>query len=521
MQDIDFELTYEPGKDEADPLDYLSRHPLPIKGNDSTERMIRKVIENEHAISLKRMKAETAEDKQMIKLSDAIITGRWEKNRKDPDIAPFYSVRQELYVAEGLIFRMNKVIVPHNLRRKVVKSAHSMGHLGVTKTKAMLREKYWFPSMNQMVDEIVGQCYECQVATKQHTQEPIKMTVIPGDPWEVISVDFGGPYPDGHYNLVAIDKRTRYPEVEITHSTAAKPTIERLHKIFATHGIPRRVETDNGPPFQSQEFADFAEEQGFYHHRVTPEHARANGEVESFMKNLNKTEQIAHLRKDGYKQAIQQMLMGYRATPHIATGITPYEALMGREVRTKLDAITITDNSDTQIMINERDKKYKEKIKENAENRNTKEHNYIVGDYVLLKQSKKTKWTTAYEPAFYIIYKVKGSTIAARRITDGRTIERDANKFKLANSIIQNDQDQDIESTEDDNWRETLLSGIDVDPEPNEKTNQIELQQETAAATLKSPDRTIDDSENKHSVNTQKRSTRTRTAPRKFRDYVM
>lgn len=34
------------------------------------------------------------------------------------------------------------------------------------------------------------------------------MTVIPEKPWEVVSIDFGGPYPDGHYNLIAIDKRT-------------------------------------------------------------------------------------------------------------------------------------------------------------------------------------------------------------------------------------------------------------------------------------------------------------------------
>ena len=29
MQNTDFELVYEPGRDAADPLDFLSRHPLP------------------------------------------------------------------------------------------------------------------------------------------------------------------------------------------------------------------------------------------------------------------------------------------------------------------------------------------------------------------------------------------------------------------------------------------------------------------------------------------------------------
>eukprot|EP00794_Sanderia_malayensis_P020866 gene20866-22918_t len=116
------------------------------------------------------------------------------------------------------------------------------------------------------------------------------MTVIPNKPWEVVSVDFGGPYPDGHYNLVAVDKRTRYAEVETIHSTAAKPTMKKLKKMFATHGTPKRIESNNGPPFTSKEFAEFAEKEGFYHHRVTPDHPRANGAAESFMKTLNKIE---------------------------------------------------------------------------------------------------------------------------------------------------------------------------------------------------------------------------------------
>ena len=40
MQDVDYELVYEPGKDAADPLDYLSRHPLPETERDDTEKTI-------------------------------------------------------------------------------------------------------------------------------------------------------------------------------------------------------------------------------------------------------------------------------------------------------------------------------------------------------------------------------------------------------------------------------------------------------------------------------------------------
>ena len=62
-----------------------------------------------------------------------------------------------------------------------------------------------------------------------------------------MSVDFVGLYPDGHYNLVVIDRRTIYSEVEVVYSTGIKPTKEKLKKIFAT---PIQVESDNGQPLQ-------------------------------------------------------------------------------------------------------------------------------------------------------------------------------------------------------------------------------------------------------------------------------
>ena len=96
-------------------------------------------------------------------------------------------------------------------------------------------------------------------AVQARTSKP---TVIPEKSWDVISEDFVGPYPDGHYNLVAIDKKTRYPEVARVSSTSFPQTKEKLKTIFATHGTPRQLESDNGPPFQSKHFAEFHRRRG-------------------------------------------------------------------------------------------------------------------------------------------------------------------------------------------------------------------------------------------------------------------
>ena len=402
------------------------------KEHNDTGKILKATIETEHAVVLDRIKEKTQQDGVMQKLSQTIQRGDWEASRKDVDLAPFYPIKEEIYEAQGLIFRMERIILPSGLQQKIIKTAHKLGHLGTTKTKQMLRAKYWFPNMNAMIDQTIGHCYDCQVTTRNHREEPIKPSVIPENPWEQITIDFGGPHPDGHYNLVAVDRRTRYPEVEVVSSTAFKPTKERLKKMFAHHGVPRRVYSDNGPPFNSKEFSDFAEEEGFQHHRITPLHPRANGQVERFMQVLNKTEQIAHLQgKTGLDRsiAVQDMLMAYRDTPHPATGVTPYQAMTNRPVRTKLDyTMPGKERSKQDESIDEKDRRYKEKMK--REGANIKEHNFILGDYVLLRQRKSNKWSTPYEPVFYTVTKISGSTITARRITDGREICRDSSQFK-------------------------------------------------------------------------------------------
>jgi len=169
MQDVDFEMIYEPGKDEADPLDFLSRHPMPETGNDSVERVIKHTIATEHAVVLDRIQEETQKDSVLQKLCQRILKGDWDQHKKDPSISPYYDVRQELYIAEGLVFRTRQIVLPASLQRKSIKTGHKMGHLGITKTKQMLREKYWFPTMNSMIDQIVGQGYECQVTMHKTT----------------------------------------------------------------------------------------------------------------------------------------------------------------------------------------------------------------------------------------------------------------------------------------------------------------------------------------------------------------
>ena len=47
----------------------------------------------------------------------------------------------------------------------------------------MRRAKYWFPKLNGMVEDAISKCYQCQLCTVEHKQEPVKPSEIPDIAW--------------------------------------------------------------------------------------------------------------------------------------------------------------------------------------------------------------------------------------------------------------------------------------------------------------------------------------------------
>ena len=81
-----------------------------------------------------------------------LFTGRWKGLQQRYDIQPFIRVKDELTIvptSEGSILLCNNhIVIPTTLQQRV---AHE-GHVGIVKTKQFLREKGWFPAMNNLVE---------------------------------------------------------------------------------------------------------------------------------------------------------------------------------------------------------------------------------------------------------------------------------------------------------------------------------------------------------------------------------
>ena len=114
-------------------------------------------------------------------------------------------------------------------------------------------------------------------------------------------------FPD-HSPLVVVDYYSRYYEIDIMRSTVVSKVIPSLEEIFARHGLPESLTSDNRPQIITTEFTEYMEQQGIRHHRVTAKWPQANEEVECQNSSLLKRLQIAHAEKKDWKKELNVYL---------------------------------------------------------------------------------------------------------------------------------------------------------------------------------------------------------------------
>ena len=189
------------------------------------------------------------------------------------------------------------------------------------------------------------------------------------------------------------------------------------------------------PPFNGVEFSNFAKYLGFRHRKVQPLWPRANGEAERFMPNLEKCLLTAVVEGKNWKQELYKFLRQYRATPHTTTKVSPSEALNGRKLKITLPEVSPAPArqltlQETRKTMAERDAEQKSKINEYTDLKlGVKPSDIKPGDTVLVRQPKKNKLSTPFDPEPLVVEEKKESMVTA---SDGfKSITRNSSMFKV------------------------------------------------------------------------------------------
>ena len=80
---------------------------------------------------------------------------------------PYYILQKEFIFYDCVIFRKQKLVIPHCLRRSILRLAHKC-HTGIVKCKARLRSKVWSPHINSEFSSFISECYSCQTRLDHH-----------------------------------------------------------------------------------------------------------------------------------------------------------------------------------------------------------------------------------------------------------------------------------------------------------------------------------------------------------------
>ena len=133
----------------------------------------------------------------------------------------------------------------------------------MNKTKAIARSYVYWPNLDRDIETMVNECEACAKVKNNPIAAPAFVWTFPSNPWERIHIDFAE-YQGLKY-LLLIDAFSKWPEIIPMKTTTAEKTTDVLRQIFAIHGLPMTLVSDNGPPFTSSEFENFLTTNGIKH----------------------------------------------------------------------------------------------------------------------------------------------------------------------------------------------------------------------------------------------------------------
>lgn len=205
-------------------------------------------------------------------------------------------------------------------------------------------------------------------------------------------------------------------EIAFTKSTSASETIRLLWKIFACHGFPTRLKSDNAQAFHSREFQEFLSEYGVEHVTSPPLWPQANGEVERQNRSLLKRLKIA--ASEGLPLEIEayKFVLLYNSTPHSTTGMPPAQLLFQRQLRDKLPSILQPSVLRDEFSDRDASKKFDGQV--NADTRRKAVPSSIQpGDNVLLQAKPTGKLSPSFEKTPFQVVETDGKEVTIQRGT--------------------------------------------------------------------------------------------------------
>lgn len=326
-----YDISYVPGKD-LTAADALSRSPVRQAETTELAEEIQGFVEHVTSSlpvthpSLKQIAAEQKVDLECQRVTKLCASGWPSRRDVGADLKEYWAHKDDIAMGKDILMCGSRIVIPRQFRESVLNQLHE-GHFGIEKCRARARGSVWWPHIDTDIENLVKKCHTC-LKHSRNKKMPLQPTEFPERPWQRVGMDLF--FLNGQWWLIVVDYYSRYPELVRLSSLTGAAVVNHCKSLFARHGIPEVVVSDNGPQFSKtchSEFAKFAQQYNFSHVTSSPHYPQSNGLAEAAVKiikgSLDKS-------KDPY-----ETLLAYRTSP-LKNGYSPSELLMGRRLRTTL-----------------------------------------------------------------------------------------------------------------------------------------------------------------------------------------
>ena len=340
LQEYTFVVNYIPGKNNQ-PADCLSRLPCQDELGDSNQEsvVVASILDvctfGEKYINEERWNESMRNDQALKQVMEYVEHGWPEKRNVDYRCLSFWQVCDKLSLVNGILFRDEKCVPPEGVRGLLIEYGHE-GHMGMSALKNLLRQFYWWPSMDTEIERFVRNCILCMEGDKncRTHEQPLCSVPWPDQPWQKLGLDISGPFhllpTDMKFAIAIIDYHSKWAEVSFTSQVTTESVLEVMRTVFSREGLPETIVTDNGVQFVSSEMVSYLKAHGIKHLRSALYDPQTNGQVERFNHFLKDTIKLVVETGSRPLTFVRERIWEYLITPHTTTGVSPFFLLKGR-----------------------------------------------------------------------------------------------------------------------------------------------------------------------------------------------
>ena len=231
----------------------------------------------------------------------------------------------------------------HSDRMKLIEQEHALGHFGrKTIFRSLYKQKFWWPNIHRDIKNVVGKCDAClRFNVGKPGFHPIQSINSTG-PGQHFQIDLSTGYPESTEGYVAllhvIDVYSGFIMLVPLKDKTAHAVAQALFDLFMLVGVPKWLQSDNGPEFISDVLSALKALLGARSRFIAAYNPRADGKVERSIGTV-KSVIFKLLQGADHFWPLYVSFAQYVYNVKLAeiTSVTPFFVFFGREHNSLLD----------------------------------------------------------------------------------------------------------------------------------------------------------------------------------------